>query len=344
MFGMLRRRCLVKELIGGKGWRDEKVGTVLASLSGGHDGEIFVGQTGRRWVSGHAGREDGERLWNGGSGSGRVVTSQSVNRKEAEKFAKLSRYWWDPEGPFKPLHQMNRVRCEFIRDVLQMMAKRRGVPKTMLRVLDVGCGGGILSESVARMGPRVLGIDVNTDGIDVARQHADTNYTIKDRIEYKTESLESIVEKEEGKFDLVIASEVIEHVDCVVDFCGSLARAVAPGGSIIISTLNRTPVSYATAIVGAEYMLQWVPQGTHTWDAFVTPEELTHWMQKASESLSEKDVELDMIAGMSYQPITGLWYLGRNLDVNYIALFSTMAKIREEEEEEQGVTEPQQRT
>ena len=243
----------------------------------------------------------------------------SIDPKETQKFAKLAKDWWDPDGPFKPLHAMNRVRCDFIRNVIADVAQRHSMTKSSMKVLDVGCGGGILSESIARMGPHVLGIDVNEAGIKTAQEHALLDGTLRDKLKYETRNMHDVASESE-KFDLVIASEVIEHVASTHDFCVNLVKATRPGGSIVLSTLNRTASSYMLAILGAEYIMRWVPQGTHDWGAFVTPEEMVTWMDKAGAQLG-RQVIADGIAGMSYQPITGLWYLGRNIEVNYIASF-----------------------
>lgn len=237
-------------------------------------------------------------------------THSSVNAREVAKFAKLSEHWWDPSGPCKPLHALNKARCEFIKDVFSNM------DPTPSRVLDVGCGGGILSESLARMGVHVTGIDVHAEGIDVAEEHKKLDDSIVDTIEYRTQSIEELLSTAEGpgSYDVVIASEVIEHVDALQDFCSSLVKATKPGGRIIISTLNRTSLAYLMAIVGAEHLLRIVPEGTHEWSKFVTPEEVVHLFPSNSASL-------DWMAGMTYQPFTDTWYLSKHIEVNYIASF-----------------------
>eukprot|EP00890_Picochlorum_soloecismus_P000465 jgi/Picsp_1/1419/NSC_04898-R1_dihydroxypolyprenylbenzoate methyltransferase len=249
------------------------------------------------------------------------VKTPSVDKHEMEKFARMSNSWWDLEGPFKPLHQMNRARCEFIKECMDNFQCLKGdKAKSKLRVLDVGCGGGILSESLAKMDLNVVGIDLNAQGIETARQHAANDSRLANKIEYRTTSVEEIC-KEGKQFDIVIASEVIEHVASVPDFCTSLVQASSPGGIIILSTLNRTPSSYVAAIVGAEYVLKWVPEGTHEWEKFITPEELVHHMEAAGKSVGNTTCKVDMTAGMTYQPITGLWYLSKDLSINYISSF-----------------------
>jgi len=251
------------------------------------------------------------------------VKTPSVDKHETEKFARMSDAWWDLEGPFKPLHQMNRARCEFIKECIHdFQSLKDDKAKSKLRVLDVGCGGGILSESLAKMDLNVLGIDLNAQGIETAKQHAAKDSRLASKIEYRSTSLEEIC-KEGKQFDIVIASEVIEHVASVPDFCASLVKASSPGGIIIVSTLNRTPSSYMAAIVGAEYVFKWVPEGTHEWEKFITPEELVHHMEAAGKSVGDAACKVDMTAGMTYQPITGIWYLSKDLSINYISSFFT---------------------
>lgn len=269
-----------------------------------------------------------------------VAQGSSVNRHEAQKFAQLSGSWWDIQGPFKPLHAMNRARCEFIQRALDVHLQNCW--KTMLgqhekqqrpdpiTALDVGCGGGILSESLAtmRLGSgavriHVTGIDVHPQGIHAAIQHRDAVLlqSIEDEtapeLEYRVQSIEELIEQQSDTYDVVIASEVIEHVDSMEEFCTNIVRATKPGGQIIVSTLNRTLKSYLLAIVGAEYITRMVPKGTHEWNKFVTPEELVHLLCD-----QEHPVSLDVMSGMSYQPLTGLWHLCEDTDVNYIASFT----------------------
>jgi polyprenyldihydroxybenzoate methyltransferase/3-demethylubiquinol 3-O-methyltransferase len=274
--------------------------------------------------------------------------SSSVNRAESDKFAKLASSWWDPAGPFKPLHAMNRARCEFIKGVIEDYIAESGEseesgPRSELRILDVGCGGGILSESLAAMtfrdrdlDVRVLGIDVNQEGIDAATAHRDAAHPPlpASRLAYKATSIEELLEREPSEqFDVTISSEVIEHVDHPHVFCQNLIRATAPGGRIIISTLNRTVKSYGLAIVAAETLLRLVPEGTHDWSKFLTPEEVLLMMTTKGSSLSPAaaaaapdeavdEVSLDSMAGMLLNPLTGLWRLdGDDVDVNYIQAY-----------------------
>lgn len=243
----------------------------------------------------------------------------SVNRREAAKFAELADKWWDLNGPFRPLHQLNPTRCAFIRSALCDnfgLEAAAPAPLAGLRVLDVGCGGGLLSEALARMGADVDGIDVNPEGIAAAQAHAALDPGMAGRLHYKAVTLEGTVAgKGAGRYDAVIASEVIEHVASVSGFCASLVEAAAPGGAIVISTINRTPQAFALAVVAAEYVLRWVPAGTHDWSKFVQPEEVAMAMEAAGE------VALRQVAGMGYNPLTGQWSLGKDTGINYIAYF-----------------------
>ena len=265
-----------------------------------------------------------------------LAEGSSVNPNEAEKLAKLSNSWWDEQGPFKPLHAMNKARCKFIKSVLDsytLGAVRAGTMQdpTCIKALDIGCGGGILSESLATMrlcsGTAkldVTGIDVHGPGIDAAVQHRDEvlipsiwNETVCPILEYRVQSVEELLETEAEKYDVVIASEVIEHVDSVQEFCRNIVKATKPGGQIIISTLNRTIKSYLLAILGAEYITRMVPQGTHEWNKFITPQELVQLLCEG-----EPRVMLHMLSGMSYRPLTGLWQLSNDTDINYIASYT----------------------
>ncbi|KAK3005974.1 hypothetical protein RJ639_017044, partial [Escallonia herrerae] len=241
---------------------------------------------------------------------------------------------WDAEGPFKPLHLMNPTRLAFIRSTLCRHFRKDpncARPFEGLKFVDVGCGGGILSEPLARMGATVTGIDAIEKNIKIARLHADLD-PITSSIDYRcttavikfvrgrfllssyilTMRAENLVE-ERGEFDAVFALEVIEHVADPADFCKSLAELTVSEGATIISTINRSMRSYAAAIVAAEYILHWLPRGTHQWSSFLTPEELVLILQRASISVQE-------MAGFVYNPLTGRWSLSDDVGVNYIAL------------------------
>ncbi|KAK3042419.1 hypothetical protein RJ639_000143, partial [Escallonia herrerae] len=228
---------------------------------------------------------------------------------------------WDAEGPFKPLHLMNPTRLAFIRLTLCRHFRKDpncARPFEGLKFVDVGCGGGILSEPLARMGATVTGIDAIEKNIKIARLHADLD-PITSSIDYRcTTAAENLVE-EWGEFDAVFALEVIEHVADPADFCKSLAELTISEGATIISTINRSMRSYAAAIVAAEYILHWLPRGTHQWSSFLTPKELVLILQRASISVQE-------MAGFVYNPLTGRWSLSDDVGVNYIAFGTKNSK------------------
>ncbi|KAK1264945.1 hypothetical protein QJS04_geneDACA010465 [Acorus gramineus] len=238
----------------------------------------------------------------------------SLNEAEVAKFAAIADTWWDFEGPFKPLHWMNPTRVSFIRSSLCRHFERDphcARPFEGLKIVDVGCGGGILSEPLARMGATVTGIDAVEKNIKIASIHAELDPRTSS-IEYCCTTAEKLVE-EQRKFDAVIALEVIEHVTDPSGFCKSLSALTVPNGATVISTINRTMRSYATAIVAAEYILHWLPKGTHQWSSFFTPEELVLILQRASVSVRE-------MAGFVYNPLTGEWSISDDTSVNFIAV------------------------
>lgn len=240
----------------------------------------------------------------------------SLNAEEVAKFAAVAETWWDFEGPFKPLHLINPTRLSFIRSALCRHFRKdpySARPFEGLKIVDVGCGGGILSEPLARMGATVTGIDAVEKNIRIASVHAGLD-PLTSSIDYSCTTAEQLV-REQRKFDAVIALEVIEHVADPSEFCKSLAALAVPNGVVVISTLNRSMKSYAAAIVGAEYILNWIPKGTHEWSKFLTPEELILILQRASISVQE-------MAGFTYNPLTGEWSLSDDTSVNYIAFGS----------------------
>ncbi|KAK1416692.1 hypothetical protein QVD17_25807 [Tagetes erecta] len=241
------------------------------------------------------------------------ASASSLNQTELAKFAAIADSWWDAEGPFKPLHIMNPTRLAFLRSTLCRHFGKdpfSARPFEGLKFVDVGCGGGILSEPLARMGASVTGIDAVEKNIKIARLHADLD-PIASSIEYRCTTAENLVE-EQMKFDAVIALEVIEHVADPAEFCKSLSTLTVSNGATIISTINRSMRAYATAIIAAEYILHWLPKGTHQWSSFLTPEELVLILQRASISVEE-------MAGFAYNPLTGQWSLTDNIGVNFIA-------------------------
>lgn len=230
---------------------------------------------------------------------------------EVERFERLASEWWDTSGKLRPLHAQGPARLGFIRDALMRHFDRPlgGLkPLAGLTILDVGCGGGLVSEPLARLGATVTGIDPTTDSIAVARRHAEGQGLA---IDYRTASVEQLVANGE-RFDAVVCMEVIEHVPDPAAFVKSLGQLVRPGGAIVMSTLNRTLKSYALAIVAAEYVLGWLPRGTHDWNRFVTVDELGRYLQAAGFSTPTT-------SGIIYDVMSDTWRLGADTDVNYIA-------------------------
>ena len=238
----------------------------------------------------------------------------SIDADEVARFAALADQWWDPEGELKALHRLNPVRLAYSRDRLadHFAAKLKGAselkPLAGLRLLDVGCGGGIFAEPLCRLGAEVVGLDAGAEAVGVARHHAQAAGL---DIDYRQASAEELAAGGE-QFDAVLALEVIEHVADLGAFMTAIGRLVAPGGAFIGATLNRTMKSWAMAVVAAEYLLGWVPRGTHQWDRFVKPSELARQLRPAGLELSD-------LSGVVYHPLTDAWRLGRDFSVNYLA-------------------------
>lgn len=236
-------------------------------------------------------------------------SAATIDTAEVDKFAALSAQWWDLSGPYAPLHRINPLRVRYVRDVLAAEFERdvRSVRSLDgLSILDVGCGGGLLSEPLARLGADVTGVEPAPESIGVAKAHAAQAGL---DIDYRAVAAETLV-AEGAKFDAVIASEVIEHVPDPAAFIATLGTLARPGGIVLVSTLNRTARSYALAILGAEYVLRWVPRGTHDWNRFVTPRELTGHAEKAGLRV------LDM-TGVVFDPLRRDWRLSSDTAVNY---------------------------
>ena len=236
--------------------------------------------------------------------------ASSIDTAEVERFSRMAATWWDPKGPMATLHKFNPVRVAYIRD--QAAAHFSRDPKTLdslkgLRILDIGCGAGILCEPLARLGASVVGADPAEENIEAAKAHAEATGIA---VDYRATTAEALAEAGE-KFDIVLAMEVVEHVVDVPAFVESCASMVKPGGLMFAATLNRTLKSFALAIVGAEYVLRWVPRGTHQWDKFVKPQEL----ERAFE-----DAGLDVTGerGVIYNPLADRWQLSSDMDVNYM--------------------------
>ncbi|MEG6507720.1 bifunctional 2-polyprenyl-6-hydroxyphenol methylase/3-demethylubiquinol 3-O-methyltransferase UbiG [Methyloligella sp. 2.7D] len=235
----------------------------------------------------------------------------NLDPEEVRRFAEIADSWWDLNGPFRPLHQINPLRLTYIRDRLTEAFKRdasQGGSLEGLSILDIGCGGGLVCEPLRRLGASVTGIDPAEETIQVAKAHAAGAGL---DIDYRATTAETLAERGE-QFDAVLALEVVEHVHDVPAFIATLSTLVKPGGVMIASTINRTLKSYALAIVAAEYLLRWVPAGTHQWDRFVTTGELNAAFRAAN--LKPQDV-----TGMVYNPLADQWRLSSDSDVNYFA-------------------------
>lgn len=234
----------------------------------------------------------------------------TVDATEIAKFAAMAEAWWDPHGDFKPLHLFNPIRIAYIRDVAAAHFGHDATdeaPLAGLSLLEVGCGGGLLTEPMRRLGAEVTGIDPAPRNIGVARTHAEQSGL---KITYLPCAAEDLVETGAG-FDIVLAMEVVEHVADVGAFIHGCSRLVNPGGLLFLATLNRTAKAFAFAIVGAEYVLRWLPRGTHDWRKFVKPSELAHALRKAGMSI-------DQMTGVGFNPLTERWSLTRDLDINYM--------------------------
>lgn len=246
------------------------------------------------------------------------LSSVSVDAREMESFSRMAADWWDPTGPFKPLHVMNGARLDFIRDtVCEHFGRdpRQTRPLEGLRVLDIGCGGGLLCEPMVRLGATVTGVDALERNLKTAKTHAEQ---VGIDVDYRHGTIEQMVEamktgKGDAPFDVVLNMEVIEHVANPPEFMGDCAAMVKPGGIILCSTINRTLKAFALAIVGAEYVLRWLPRGTHQYEKLVKPAELSRWMTDAGLEITEQ-------IGMSLNPLTNNWRLSGDKSINYVTV------------------------
>ncbi|HEY9198001.1 MAG TPA: bifunctional 2-polyprenyl-6-hydroxyphenol methylase/3-demethylubiquinol 3-O-methyltransferase UbiG [Gammaproteobacteria bacterium] len=229
-------------------------------------------------------------------------TAHNVDPAEIAKFEELAARWWDPHSEFKPLHDINPLRLDYIDRLEPLRGKR---------VLDVGCGGGLLSEGMAARGAQVTGIDMGEAPLSVARLHL---YESGLEVDYQRITAEQMAAEHPGAFDIVTCLEMLEHVPAPSSVIAACARMVKPGGLVVFSTINRNPKSYLLAIVGAEYVLRMLPKGTHDYRKFIRPSELDGWARAA-------ELELRDIRGMTYNPLTTTYSLGRDVDVNYLAAY-----------------------
>jgi 2-polyprenyl-6-hydroxyphenyl methylase/3-demethylubiquinone-9 3-methyltransferase len=231
----------------------------------------------------------------------------SIDPVDLARFDRLGSDWWDETGPMRMLHAINPVRIGYILDRLaDHTARPDGPPPAGLRMLDIGCGGGVLSEPLARLGAQVTGIDPAPNNIAAACHHAEQAGL---DIDYRSTTAEALA-SEDARFDVVLAMEVVEHVVDRDRFMATVCSLVKPGGLLIASTLNRTAKSFALAIVGAEYVLRWLPRGTHNWKQFVTPEELRRPIRRSGLGVVDT-------SGLIYDPLHRTWQIGRDTDVNY---------------------------
>ena len=233
----------------------------------------------------------------------------TINKEEIQKFSSLAEEWWDVKGKFKPLHMFNPIRIEYITQMIRKHFKisdKKINPFKELKILDIGCGGGLISEPMARLGANVTGIDASEKNIKIAKIHSKENNL---NINYINSSPEKLKEKEE--FDIILNLEIIEHVEDVNLYIDSCSILLKKGGLMFTATLNRTVVSYIKAIVGAEYILRWLPIGTHDWNKFIRPEEL-------EKKLSNANFKTKEIKGLEFNPFNRKWKKTDNLSVNYI--------------------------
>jgi len=239
------------------------------------------------------------------------MKTNTINKKEIEKFSKIAEEWWDPLGKFKPLHKFNPTRIKYIKDNLikDFKIKNNQKPLNGIKILDIGCGGGLLSEPMARLGANVTGIDPSEKNIKIAKHHLKKS---KLNIKYINSSPEKF--KSNNKFDVILNMEIIEHVENVDIFLKHSSKLLKKKGIMFIATLNQTLKSYIFAIIGAEYILKWLPIGTHDWQKFIKPNDLIKICKKNSLIIKKVD-------GMSFNPITDKWNISIEQSINYITKF-----------------------
>ena len=243
----------------------------------------------------------------------------TIDAEEVERFSALAAEWWNPNGKFKPLHKFNPVRLAYIRDqIAERFGRdpRAARPLAGLRILDIGCGGGLLCEPMARLVAGVVGADASETNIEVAKLHAAES---KVEIDYRATTAEALAEAGE-KFDVILNMEVVEHVSDVPLFVDACAGMVKPGGLMFVATINRTLKALALAIVGAEYVLRWLPRGTHQFSKLVRPEELEKALTDAGMGIVDR-------TGVVYNPLADRWQKSRDMDVNYMLLAEKLSVV-----------------
>ena len=239
------------------------------------------------------------------------MKNNTINKKEIDKFSQIAEEWWDPIGKFKPLHKFNPIRISYIKDniIQTFKLKNQKSPLKNVKILDIGCGGGLLSEPMCRLGADVTGIDASSKNIKVAKLHAKKNNL---KIKYLCKSPEKLITK--TKFDVILNMEIVEHVQDVGFFLKSCSNLLKKDGIMFVATLNKTLKSYLFAIIGAEYILRWLPIGTHEWEKFIKPQYLQNIFKK-------NDLRLEKLDGMEFNLIKDSWNLSSDSSVNYIAKF-----------------------
>jgi len=236
------------------------------------------------------------------------MKNNTINKKEIEKFSKISEEWWNPHGKFKPLHNFNPIRIKYIKEniVKDFNVKSSEKPLKNIKLLDIGCGGGLLSEPMCRLGASVVGIDASKKNIEVAKFHAKKN---KLQIDYRVASPEML--KTKVKFDVILNMEIVEHVEDVNFFIKESSKLLKKNGLMFVATLNKTLKSYVFAIIGAEYILKWLPIGTHDWEKFIKPNDLINISKKNNLSLKRLD-------GMNFNIFSNKWKTSNDTSINYI--------------------------
>ena len=239
------------------------------------------------------------------------MKTTTINKEEIDKFSKIAEEWWDPEGKFKPLHIFNPLRIKYIKDsiIKHFNIKKKKLPLSGLNILDIGCGGGLIAEPMSRLGANITGIDASEKNIKIAKAHLKKN---KLKINYKCASPENLNQKE--NFDVILNLEIIEHVEDVELFLEKSSKLLKKDGLMFVATINKTLKSYLFAIIGAEYILRWLPIGTHDWENFVEPSKLI--------LLGEKNrLKLNKIDGIKFDIISNNWRLSKDKSINYITEF-----------------------
>ena len=239
------------------------------------------------------------------------MKNNTINKKEIEKFSSIAEEWWDPTGKFKPLHNFNPIRISYIKNniIKSLKLNDNEKPLKKVKILDIGCGGGLLTEPMKKLGADVVGIDASEKNIKIAKLHSKKNNL---NIKYLCVSPENFITKE--KFDVILNMEIVEHVEDIDFFLKSSSKLLKKGGIMFVATLNKTLKSYLFAIVGAEYILKWLPIGTHEWEKFVKPEDLI-------DILKKYNLKLDCLDGMKLNILTDQWKISADKSVNYIGKF-----------------------